>query len=79
VGWRQIIENMHKTASLADWYQENERHAVYAAGHNVPGISKRHSLSLPIIQAVLAEDSDVKPVVVSPYLVPEHEEESVGV
>ena len=36
-------------------------------------------LSLPIIQAVLAEDEDVKPVVVSPYLVQEHEEESVGV
>jgi uncharacterized radical SAM superfamily Fe-S cluster-containing enzyme len=24
VGWRQIIENMHKTANLADWYKENE-------------------------------------------------------
>ena len=40
VGWRQIIENMHKTASLAEWYQENERHPVYAAGHDVPGIPK---------------------------------------
>ncbi|PYS67322.1 MAG: radical SAM protein, partial [Acidobacteria bacterium] len=47
VGWRQIIENMHKTANLADWYKENERHAVYAAGHNVPNIPKKHSLSLP--------------------------------
>ncbi len=79
VGWRQIIENMHKTANLAEWYQENERHAVYAAGHNVPGISKRHSLSLPIIQAVLAEDADEKPMHVSPYLVADHEEESVSV
>ncbi len=79
VGWRQIIENMHKTASLADWYQENERHPVYAAGHNVPGISKKHSLSLPIIQSVLAEDSDEPQVTVTPYLVPEHEEESVSV
>ena len=73
VGWRQIIENMHKTASLSEWYQENERHAVYAAGHNVPGISRKHSLSLPIIQAVLAEDADEKPTVVTPYLVEEEE------
>jgi tetraether lipid synthase len=77
VGWRQIIENMHKTANLAEWYQENERHPVYAAGHNVPGIARKHSLSLPIIQAVLAEDSDEKPVVVSPYLVQERDEEAV--
>ena len=77
VGWRQIIENMHKTASLSEWYQENERHAVYAAGHNVPGISRKHSLSLPIIQAVLAEDADEKPTVVTPYLVEEEETVSV--
>jgi uncharacterized radical SAM superfamily Fe-S cluster-containing enzyme len=79
VGWRQIIENMHKTANLADWYKENERHAVYAAGHDVPNIPKRHSLSLPIINAVLAEDADEKPLAVSPYLIEEPEHEAVGV
>ena len=68
---------MHKTANLADWYQQNERHPVYAAGHNVPGISKKHSLSLPIVQAVLAEDADEKPLTVSPYLVEEEETVSV--
>jgi 7,8-dihydro-6-hydroxymethylpterin dimethyltransferase len=79
VGWRQIIENMHKTANLADWYKENERHAVYAAGHDVPNIPKRHSLSLPIINAVLAEDADEKPLAVSPYLIEEPEQEAVSV
>jgi hypothetical protein len=79
VGWRQIIENMHKTASLAEWNATHGRHAVYAAGHNVPGISKKHSLSLPIIQAVLAEDADEKPITISPYLVEEHEQETVAV
>ncbi|HEY6045363.1 MAG TPA: radical SAM protein [Pyrinomonadaceae bacterium] len=79
VGWRQIIENMHKTANLADWYKENERHAVYAAGHDVPNIPKRHSLSLPIINAVLAEDADKKPLAVSPYLIEEPDHETVGV
>src|SRR2546426_11727270 len=78
VGWRQIIENMHKTANLAEWYENNERHPVYAAGHDVPGISRKHSLSLPIIQAVLAEDAEPA-VVVSPYLVEEHEQGSISV
>jgi hypothetical protein len=77
VGWRQIIENMHKTANLAEWYEENGRHAVYASGNSVPLKSKRHSLSLPIIQAVLADDADEKPIVVSPYLIEERDEVSV--
>jgi hypothetical protein len=77
VGWRQIIENMHKTANLAEWYEQNERHAVYAAGHNVPGISKKHSLSLPIIQSIVEQDDP--PTLVSPYLIEEREEEAVGV
>jgi uncharacterized radical SAM superfamily Fe-S cluster-containing enzyme len=74
VGWRQIIEEMHKTATLSEWYKENGRHAVYAKGKHVPGIEKSRSLSLPIVQAILAEDDNSpKP---SPYLVEEHEEEA---
>ena len=53
---------------LAEWYEEHGRHPVYAAGKPVR-ITKKHSLSLPVIQAVLAEDADEKPVTVSPYLV----------
>jgi uncharacterized radical SAM superfamily Fe-S cluster-containing enzyme len=72
VGWRQIIENMHKTAGLAEWYQENGRHAVYAKGKEVPNITKKHSLSLPIIHAIIAEDQDQAEV--TPYLVEDQEE-----
>lgn len=75
VGWRQIIEEMHKTASLSEWYKEHGRHAVYAKGKEVPGIGKTRSLSLPVIAKVLEEDVD-KPAV-TPYLV--EEEEVVGV
>jgi uncharacterized radical SAM superfamily Fe-S cluster-containing enzyme len=78
VGWRQIIENMHKTANLAEWYEEHGRHKVYAAGKPVPLKTTKHSLSLPIIQAVLAEDSEEKPAFVSPYLVETAEEETVS-
>jgi tetraether lipid synthase len=79
VGWRQIIENMHKTANLGEWYEEHGRHAVYAAGHNVPGIEKKHTLSLPIINAIIEEDADGQPASVSPYLIAEQEQEAVGV
>jgi uncharacterized radical SAM superfamily Fe-S cluster-containing enzyme len=77
VGWRQIIENMHKTANLADWYKEHGRHAVYAKGKPVPGIEKTRTLSLPIVQAILAEDANEPPMQVSPYLVEETEEAAV--
>jgi uncharacterized radical SAM superfamily Fe-S cluster-containing enzyme len=30
VGWRHIVEQMHQTASVADWYKAHGKHAVYA-------------------------------------------------
>jgi uncharacterized radical SAM superfamily Fe-S cluster-containing enzyme len=78
VGWRQIIENMHKTANLNEWYKEHERHPVYAAGHDVPNIPKKHTLSLPIVQAIIAEDESAI-AHVSPYIIEEHDEEAVMV
>ena len=78
VGWRQIIENMHKTANLGEWYSEHGRHKVYAAGKSVPLNTTKHSLSLPVIQAVLAADEE-NPVTTSPYLLEPTEEESLTV
>ncbi len=75
VGWRQIIEEMHKTASLSEWYKDHGRHDVYAKGKEVPGIGKTRSLSLPVIAKIVSEDLDAPAV--SPYLV--EEEETVGV
>lgn len=77
VGWRQIIEEMHKTASLSEWYNDHGRHAVYAKGKNVPGIGKTRSLSLPVIAKVLEADID-RPTS-TPYLVETDEHETVGV
>lgn len=71
VGWRQIIEEMHKTASLSEWYKEHGRHAVYAKGKSVPGIEKARSLSLPVVARVLEEDIEKPPV--TPYLVDDKE------
>ncbi len=36
VGWRQIIENMHMTASTAEWFKKVGKHKVYAGGKSVP-------------------------------------------
>jgi uncharacterized radical SAM superfamily Fe-S cluster-containing enzyme len=30
VGWRYIVERLHQTASVAEWYKSNGKHAVYA-------------------------------------------------
>jgi tetraether lipid synthase len=32
VGWRNIVEKMLANATVADWYREHGRHAVYAKG-----------------------------------------------
>jgi hypothetical protein len=69
---------MHKTANLAEWYEDHGRHKVYAAGKPVPLRTTKHTLSLPVIQAVLAEDANEKQVQqVSPYLVEDEDTVSV--
>ena len=40
VGWRNIIEKMHMTATLTKWYDEHGRHEIFAGGKAVP-IEKR--------------------------------------
>jgi hypothetical protein len=66
---------MHKTAGLAEWYKEHGRHPVYAKGKPVPGIQKSRSLSLPVVQAILAEDVEAPAgPSATPYLVEEEEE-----
>jgi uncharacterized radical SAM superfamily Fe-S cluster-containing enzyme len=35
VGWRNIIEKMHMTASLTKWYEEHGRHEIFAGGKKV--------------------------------------------
>jgi uncharacterized radical SAM superfamily Fe-S cluster-containing enzyme len=50
VGWRQIIENMHQTATLAEWHRSQGRHEIFAKGKKVPLNTTKHSLRLPVIQ-----------------------------
>jgi len=46
VGWRNIIEKMHMTATLSKWYEEHGRHEIFAGGKNVKMDSTEHSLLL---------------------------------
>ncbi|HKB09416.1 MAG TPA: radical SAM protein [Vicinamibacterales bacterium] len=46
IGWRNIIEKMHMTATLTKWYEEHGRHEIFAGGKAVPLASTAHSLKL---------------------------------
>src|SRR5947199_2061941 len=46
VGWRNIVEKMHMTATLTKWYDERGRHEIFAGGKEVPLNSVEHSLVL---------------------------------
>ena len=43
-GWRNIIENMHKSATVAEWYKEHGRHEIFAGGKEVPLENYEHAL-----------------------------------
>jgi uncharacterized radical SAM superfamily Fe-S cluster-containing enzyme len=49
VGWRQIIEKMHATARVADWYRTRGRHAVYAKNQKLPLPPSRGTVRLPVV------------------------------
>ena len=42
VGWRHIVEKMHQNATVAEWYREHGKHAVYA--------NPRKTVPLPVGQ-----------------------------
>jgi len=46
VGWRNIIEKMHMTATLTKWYEEHGRHEIFAGGKSVNLSSTEHHLVL---------------------------------
>src|SRR6185503_5517749 len=46
IGWRNIIEKMHMTATLTKWYEEHGRHEIFAGGKKVSLDTAAHSLKL---------------------------------
>jgi len=60
VGWRNIIEKMHMTATLTKWYEEHGRHEIFAGGKKVKMDDEVHSLLLreDIVTNELQHDLD---------------------
>jgi uncharacterized radical SAM superfamily Fe-S cluster-containing enzyme len=46
IGWRKIIENMYKNASVAEWYKTHGKHTIYAKGKSVELDTTNHSLTV---------------------------------
>ncbi len=46
VGWRNIVEKMHMTATLTKWYEEKGRHEIFAGNKKVALSSEGHTLNL---------------------------------
>jgi uncharacterized radical SAM superfamily Fe-S cluster-containing enzyme len=46
IGWRNIIEKMHMTATLTKWYEEHGRHEIFAGGKKVGLQEAEHSMVL---------------------------------
>jgi hypothetical protein len=59
VGWRNIIEKMHMTATLTKWYAEHGRHEIFAGGKKVSLESNLHSLYLRDDIVTLEEQKDL--------------------
>ncbi|MBI3484411.1 MAG: radical SAM protein [Acidobacteria bacterium] len=61
LGWRQIIENMYKNATVAQWYKEHGKHEIYAKGRSVDLNSYEHSLKIDAADAarVRSKEHDV--------------------
>ena len=59
VGWRNIIEKMHMTATLTKWYEEHGRHEIFAGGKNVKMEDVNHGLVLKEELVTLEEQQDL--------------------
>jgi hypothetical protein len=55
-GWRNIIENMHKNATVAEWYKQKGRHEIFAGGKDVPLDNYDHALDVDAEDAARVRD-----------------------
>jgi 7,8-dihydro-6-hydroxymethylpterin dimethyltransferase len=49
VGWRQVVEKMHASATLAEWHRTRGRHPVYAKNQKLPLASPLGTVRLPVL------------------------------
>src|SRR5208283_3239147 len=61
IGWRKIIENMYKNASVAEWYKTHGKHAIYAKGKSVELDTTAHSLMVNAADAARVRTLEAVP------------------
>ena len=59
IGWRNIIEKMHMTATLTKWYEEHGRHDIVAGGKHVDLPTTAHNLMLDPVAVALGKQTDL--------------------
>jgi len=60
IGWRNIIEKMHMTATLTKWYEEHGRHEIFAGGKQVNlDATEQKLLKLNAEHVALGEQHDL--------------------
>ncbi|HMK28113.1 MAG TPA: radical SAM protein [Terriglobales bacterium] len=56
IGWRNIIEKMHMTATLTKWYEEHGRHEIFAGGKRVQMDDPRKLAVLTLKEELVTEE-----------------------
>jgi uncharacterized radical SAM superfamily Fe-S cluster-containing enzyme len=59
IGWRNIIEKMHMTATLTKWYEEHGRHEIFAGGKRVEIEGAAHTLQLDADAVAKGKQTDL--------------------
>jgi len=59
IGWRNIIEKMHMTATLTKWYEEHGRHEIFAGGKKVELATTDHNLVLDPVAVAAGKQTDL--------------------
>lgn len=59
IGWRNIIEKMHMTATLTKWYEEHGRHEIFAGGKKVALETAEHHLLLDAEAVAKGKQTDL--------------------
>jgi 7,8-dihydro-6-hydroxymethylpterin dimethyltransferase len=59
IGWRNIIEKMHMTATLTKWYEEHGRHEIFAGGKKVQLAVTDHNLVLDPVAVAAGRQTDL--------------------
>ncbi len=59
IGWRNIIEKMHMTATLTKWYEEHGRHEIFAGGKKVGLETTDHTLQLDAEAVAKGKQTDL--------------------